>query len=652
MALVPNSKKKDVFIENLTGSYGRFKTDDSYRLDFLMTSVPVKSINTLSTASDIFPIEDIDFDALIQRSIDSKRVQKIASEYLERGSGRVIFFPPLLACVVLLDENNAIKDRYEDIDIGHPKGEEPLLITWDHDGFQLELPITDSKSSDRSADFDDKKYHYYEYAASLKLNPARAKLVVLDGQHRLEAIKLLWNSQEKKNTLSNIEIPICVVWSPNATDTNPGSESMRKDFRELFVRVNHEAKTVSGHFITLLKDSSYSAMAIRRLADHWKGITSPDNWNRLHLLEWNEREDNKVDQRSRSFSITTISIISRFLEENLFRENQAAKILELDRVENELSDADAEFSWRDISDTTHSAEIDAIINQQIKKVLVPALDILLRKSRPYQKLENQVANAFSRLQQKIAENNHLFSNLKTNYLGKYIYKEDEFFNAPTVGAYSEFKSWIKIEESDRIFFYQVFQQGLLRTWSSIVFDLRTIGVGTIDATNAVLAGIDCFLYSNGSDYIRPGKRFTNNLLWKNDVINQGSPAAKQNWFHAIKSTFSREDVRLAVHQYLETSISHYPKGEVEQSLLTSGLESSLKLVTSLKNHIEKETEKRFEDYFDESLTRELQLLQISGKKEDKEKFKKIIKEKSDQRLYLATTDMANALGISTQDLLD
>ncbi|MDV6731373.1 hypothetical protein FA546_23495, partial [Pseudomonas aeruginosa] len=420
MALVPGSKKKNVFVENLTGSYGRFKTDDSYRLDFLMTSIPVKSINALATASEIFPIEEIDFDALIQRSIDSKRVQKIASEYLEQGSGRVIFFPPLLACVVLLDESNAIKDKYDEIFIEHPDGEDPLLITWDGDGFQLELPITDSKTSDRTAEFDGKKYHYYEYAASLKLNPSRAKLVVLDGQHRLEAIRLLWNSQEKRSTLSSIEIPICVVWSPSADDKSPGAESMRRDFRELFVRVNHEAKTVSGHFITLLKDSSYSAIAIRKLADYWKGITSPGNWNRLHLLEWNEREDNKIDQRSRAFSITTISIISRFLEDHLFKEGQAAKILELDKIEDDLSAIDPEFSWENISDSTYSAQVDALVTQQICDLLIPALDILLRKSRPYQKLENQVTGAFEKLQQKIDENNHLFSSLKTNYLGKYL----------------------------------------------------------------------------------------------------------------------------------------------------------------------------------------------------------------------------------------
>src|SRR5690606_4408943 len=115
------------------------------------------------------------------------------------------FFPPLLACVILLDKEEAIKERYEKIDFSHTStAGDPLKITWDIDGFQFELPIAESTESDRQAEFDGCNYHYFEYAASLKLNPTRAKLVVLDGQHRLEAIKLLWGNKEKKHIVSEI----------------------------------------------------------------------------------------------------------------------------------------------------------------------------------------------------------------------------------------------------------------------------------------------------------------------------------------------------------------------------------------------------------------------------------------------------------------
>ncbi len=97
MSKIPGVKKLAKFTKEVRGSFGRFKTDHSHQIYFLSTSVPVQHVSELSTAGELFSSEKIKFEELIQRDIDHRRVQKIANDYLSKGAGRVVFFPPLLA---------------------------------------------------------------------------------------------------------------------------------------------------------------------------------------------------------------------------------------------------------------------------------------------------------------------------------------------------------------------------------------------------------------------------------------------------------------------------------------------------------------------------------------------------------------------------
>ena len=646
-------KKKDVFTEVFIGSYGRFKTNKSFRIDYLMTSIHSNDMDALSTASDVFPIEEVNFNTLIQRSIDRRRVQKIASEYLEHGEKRVIFFPPLLACVVLLDGDN-IKEKYDEVSSEKKSdGEEKFVsVIWDNDGFKFEVPIGDPSTTDRSAILNGEKFYYYEYAASVKLNPARAKLIVLDGQHRLEALKLLSQNRAKKDVISDIEIPVCIVWAPDTTIDS--SESMSENFRELFVRVNHEAKIVSGHFIILLKDNSFSADAIRGLADKWKSENEPGGWNRLHLLEWNEREDNKIDQRTRSFSVTTISIISRFLEEYVFNKRRASKFLNLASRSVELESVNPEISWKDILDSKIDQEFDVIVKEQIDKLLVPSLSDLFRKPEPYTDLENRLGKAFEMLQEKVDNNNSAFVSLNNSYLGKYVYKKAEFLDGVTLGAYEEFQGWVKVPDENRVFFYQVFQQAMLRFWSdlcNLLLDFNSeISLGS--ATKCVLHALNSMIFTK-KEFLLSGNRYTNRVLWRNDNILQGSQNARNNWRNALVLTLCHEVVRANLMDSLESEGLIKDRDSLDEIVYNFGIGALLDYVRALRQELFKETEKNFSDYFeDEDLVQRLTLLSRSGNKEDKKKFRDAIEEKVRSRFNYALDELSGKLSVPIADILD
>jgi len=655
MPTVPGTKKLNKFTRELRGSFGRFKTDHSYQLNYLSTSIPIDDIADLSTASELFGAEKIEFEELIQRDIDHSRVRKIANEYLSQGQGRVIFFPPLLACVLLIENDGSLIKQYSEINyesILDGGNESILRTTWEKDGFQLDLHVADVESSERSITWQGTSRYIYEFATSLKLNPKRAKLVVLDGQHRLEALRLLKKNPDQQVIVSGLEVPVCIVWVPEAIANQGAGENITQDFRELFVRVNSEPRKVSGHFITLLKDDSYSAMAVRRLADRWKAIEQPDSWSRLHLLEWNTREDERADVRTRDFSITTVSIIAKVLDEHLFSAGAAPEVLRLDQSASEFEEVDPEFAWDGLLDKTQKTKVDTLVKQHIDDILIPALDTLFRTPTPYTRLELALGQAFSKLHEKISENNSSFMGLKA-VLAAYVYREDEIFEESTLGAYVDFKRWIEINPDDKIYFLAVFQQALLRFWLKLSAVLKPFGIDAKTCSSLAVAALEKLVFSRGDRYLGADRKYTRRTLWKNENVNFGSSWAKKAWSDLIGTSLLRTEVRREILNGIQKNITVTPiqESEIDSSLAALGRQYFSAYETRLREELEKETKQSLLDFFGEEKAVQLQALKNSSNVSDRKEFESAIRKKTEARLKDALDELANQLKVAMESLL-
>lgn len=654
MAKIPGTQKIPKFTKQLRGSFGRFKTNRSFRLYYLTTSVPVEEISKLSTASELFSLEKIEFEELIQRDIDYARVQKIANNYLSKGENRVVFFPPLLACVVLLDADGGIKKQYTEVkhEIIEEDGSPILKATWDHDGFQLDLPKADQDSSERQIGWNGEQHYFYDFAATLRLNPKRAKLVVLDGQHRLEAMRLLRKNPEQKATIEGLEIPICLVWAPEAIEEPENNENMMRDFRELFIRVNSEPRKVSGHFITLLKDDSYSAMTLRRLADSWKAAEEPGQWSRLHLLEWNTREDERVDVRTRDFSITTVAIVAKTLEEHLFSQGVAPDLLQLEERSQEFGAVDPNFSWDGLVDRTQNSKIDDIVREQIDKVLIPSLNIILRTAGPYRRLEQSLGGAFTRLQHEVSENNSSFIGLKS-HLAKYIYREEEMFEDSARGAYVDFKGWIKIDPADRVFFFSVFQQAMLRFWLRMAAILKPFEITANAAATITIAALEQLCFNPKVGYLNSDKKYTRRTLWKNETVNFGPSWARKAWTDLLGASLLHHEVRKAIDTHLQNDLNvpEESRTSIGANLLEVGSSFAGDYCSRLRDELIRDTRNSLADFFGEERAGQLRALKSSDKESDRKEFEMIVTKKAEARLAEATAELADILEVKTADLL-
>jgi len=635
MTIIPPPIPVDPFTITFRGSFGRFRTESSHALQYLQSTLRAKDLGRLSTASETFDIRDIDFEELIQRDIDWARVGYIANDYLSAGQGRPIFFPPLLVCLVVLDDDGKLKPSYNGVDperLEMPDKTKILRRTYDKDGFQLDLYETSAKFTDRTIEWEGatEPVPFLDYVAKLSVNPDRCRLVVLDGQHRLQALRQLLNNADTRAIVSNVEQPICIVWMPNAKQGD--HEHIVQDLRDVFVTVNSKSRSVSGHFTLLLRDNSYAAATVRAIADAWKNDQT-NGWSRLHLLEWNTREDKSTEQRLRSFSITTITIVASVLQTYLFNvSGLAPTLLKLKERETDLETADEDFDYRAMKDLARGLAVNRIVDEQIHQHLVPALNYLLRALRPYRDLEALLNTAFTEQKQQIDRGNPALASLR-RYLERFIYRSDEMFDDLAKGAWDAFREKVKPSTDDRVYFLSVFQQGYIRFWLSLARMLSVYGISALDSAKAIVQATDVFAANPRHQYLNDEKLYVQRVLWRGGAVNYNSAWAKEAWTNIQVAALLRTDVMGALLKALpDEALSKDQSEAFQQEASAMALRAALSYTSRLEDEITEEIKKNLAFHFGETQAGVLRDLRVANPEAFDQEIGKVAREEFRQAL--------------------
>ncbi|MBW7565176.1 hypothetical protein KIF53_01420 [Chromobacterium subtsugae] len=638
-------------IEKMTtvirGGFGRFKTEKSYPVNYIMASLPIDQLDALTTASELFNVNTIKFDELIQRDIDSSRVRAIANDYLMQSEKKIVFFPPLLACIVIVDETNKIKKQYEehselinDDDINNKS----FISTWDKNAFELSFGITDDPDeSDRV--YSSKNYgeiRYFDFAAQLRLNPKKVKLVVLDGQHRLAALNLI-HKGANSHILKDVEVPLCIMFSPSA-DKSISQQDMVDDFRELFVRVNLEQKKVSGHFIILLQDDSYSAMAVREFADELKKIDDT-GFSALHLLEWNQRIDELTRKRTRNTALTTIGIIFDVLKDHFFEAGVAGSILQLSTISMDYNGENYDLSQ--IEDKAIGIDIiDNRVKESITNILTPSLNILLRNPSPYSRVETTVRAAFEKLNKLEMEHNAGFASLKKDYLSKYIYSEKEILEDRCRVCLDEFQSWVNISPSDHVYLLHAFQQGLVRSWINLNQLLGRYEFSPTAIATALISAFEILIFSIDKNYLSPTRSYTKRMLWKNERVNFSSAWSKDAWCHILLISFLHEITKTTFLDHLEKEYSDsFDRKSVDEVLHKYADTKLQDYLGKLSDELIKDTKQNLSELVSTEVYIGLQSKQLSNDINDRKAVETKIRDLTEERMKQVVAELANVLQV-------
>lgn len=221
---------------------------------------------------EIFQVEELSFDELIQRDLDDSRVAHDMIPYLLGETGHhARFFPPVLAVLVpRKEQGSGIAARYPEYSSSAGKENFGDLFKFD------QVEINGQKSP----------------LGVIEYNSQKTAMVIVDGQHRAMAVLALhrqlnksWQSdpfapyynhiEVTAEAVAHIELPVCIMYFPDIHEGNEALKNAGIDLvsvcREIFTVVNKSAKPVGKSRELLLNDEDFAAFMMRRTLTKLKG---------------------------------------------------------------------------------------------------------------------------------------------------------------------------------------------------------------------------------------------------------------------------------------------------------------------------------------------------------------------------------------------
>jgi len=303
----------------LNGLFGTFRIASSpFKINFVSTLAnPARGEGHAALVRELKPMRDRlkaadlkDLKSLLQRDLNDSRVARELVPYLKgQGTSSIGFFPAILAVMVP-------KGYLQDGSIAYPRPivaeDNPDIVHYDQ-CWTVEQYSTETKSLP---------------LGMIEIDPDRAEIVVLDGQHRANAFRFLAGDFKPNEGIYkmfyegvtpaahlDMDLPVTLIWfeSDTGEPINPNTIS-----RRLFVDVNNSAKAVSTSRTILLDDRAVTCIATGAFYDyaaHTNGFAA----GRFSLLHGAFDMDSDIaDGRLHKFVLTTPEIINHALYWGLF----------------------------------------------------------------------------------------------------------------------------------------------------------------------------------------------------------------------------------------------------------------------------------------------------------------------------------------------
>jgi hypothetical protein len=478
----------------LIGNFGRFVSGQSYPIEYLMTTMTMSEVIKYLRFAREIQMDQIDFDLLMQRDIDEGRVEVEIMPYLQPDqlieATKPLFFPPLLAAVVPVVENR-IQNFYGALQVLDTDSQYAGKQWKSH--FKLEAKRSaGSEGLPVVLDNEDLRIKSKQAILSLRTTEMHADgvtLIVIDGQHRLMALKRLWSEHREK--VRNMVVPVCIMYPPNSYGREAGDKltpAVPRVFRELFVAVNSTMRQVGGHFNILLSDRTIGDIACRQFCE---SVLSKYGKEGLAFVEWNTRNKKEAFNLTKKYTGTTIGIIFKGLEENFKADSIVYHLLNIVAGAEDLfpEGADLEDYFPKIKWDKFSYAQSSAIQIRAKKFISPLLMRLYFESAPFMELRKIFEDELATLTSEVKSGGKFGLAAQAVIQRLVEYKPFDEKNLSFNSRWVDFEVSVnsKLESSDfRILTYALFQRSLFQVAAIFI----RIGMG---CNVSVEASFDGFL---------------------------------------------------------------------------------------------------------------------------------------------------------------
>lgn len=266
--------QKTMYIHGTHGEFTVGVGERRVRAEFLLTKIRPGSEgsweNDLATQMvpwrEVFNVEEMTFDELLQRDLDDSRVAHDLIPYLMGEKGAYAkFFPPILAVIVPKRTDRTGIESY------YPEPKPPVGGKTEYGNL---FDVVHLAIEGEPTPF-----------GTIAFNRQRTGFVIVDGQHRAMAVLALhrqlndsWagsahasyyaHLDPRAEQIQGIELPVCLVYFPELHEGDGSLADrgidLRTVCREIFLVVNRSAKHVSRSRELLLDDEDWAALMMRR----------------------------------------------------------------------------------------------------------------------------------------------------------------------------------------------------------------------------------------------------------------------------------------------------------------------------------------------------------------------------------------------------
>lgn len=303
-------------------------------------------MDMLAPVREVFDLDQLDFDEIMQRDIDDSRVSLDLIPYLleHRNSGLVKLFPPIVVVVLPLQElSRKPASRYLKVEtVREPEPSAP--------GYEWELTTAGPVGKEQ---FQIKQLRRQDGSidsshSTLRLAHGNCALAIVDGQHRAMALLALyrnltsgwsdarravyqqyyrvWAPDEIRNfDLSELHMPMIVCTFPQLDEGYTGNMDVIRAARRVFLDLNKNAKKVSDSRNKLLDDQDMVSQCLRAVL---ASVKAYDVNSASALRIWNVELDQDKDRSviSSPVALTGVSHLYYIAEHLLFYVNRVKDV--------------------------------------------------------------------------------------------------------------------------------------------------------------------------------------------------------------------------------------------------------------------------------------------------------------------------------------
>jgi len=270
----------DTYNAKINGFYGELGSDDANQVVFLQTAITPDELDMISLIGDIPGSRKWSVRDLFQRDVDVKRVEDGLIPYFKDES-KVKFFNPITLTMLMMDGNEIIRDLPPMTirpNVQDGNSDRRYDIVEAKDFFRFKIPLNRSGVPS-----------YYQ--SSLEWNSRNVKIVAIDGQHRLTALKL-YREDNPRQDFRKWSIPAVLFSVKQGATTNT---SLLDIIRSIFVYINTEAKTPSRARQILLSDESINCICTQEILEysHQNDVSDEIDNQKMPLLFYDWRGEQK-----------------------------------------------------------------------------------------------------------------------------------------------------------------------------------------------------------------------------------------------------------------------------------------------------------------------------------------------------------------------